>query len=108
MNTLTFADLRRALEDLHRAADPCAYLQADGVDTLNRAIVTAIPVLRHSFDLSPDLEMRRGRIWADCETVLRMQDYLAVHHDTKVRDTVDAQVARLSQQARDLLVQLRM
>jgi len=75
---------------------------------LKRAIVTAVPVLRHGFDLPAELEARRGRLWADCETMLRIQDFLAVHPDQKIQQAADTMARNLERQARELKVQLRM
>jgi hypothetical protein len=108
MGTLTLADLRRALEELQAAADATAYLTPAGIDGLKRAIVTAVPVLRHGFDLPAELEARRGRLWADCETMLRIQDFLAVHPDQKIQQAADTMARNLERQARELKVQLRM
>jgi hypothetical protein len=108
MGTLTLADLRRALEELHAAADAPAYRTPAGIDGLKRAIVTAVPVLRHGFDLPAELEARRGRLWADCETMIRIQDYLAVHPDSRIQQAADTMARSLLQQARELKVQLRM
>jgi hypothetical protein len=72
METLTPDDVRQALLQLRDAADPNAYRKIGGPEQLGRMIVGARRSLRDAARLGEDLATLRARVWADCESWLKV------------------------------------
>jgi hypothetical protein len=72
MEKLTPNDVRRALRQLREASDPNAYRNIGGPEQLGRIIVGAQPTLRDAARLGEDLDALRVRVWADCESWLKV------------------------------------
>jgi hypothetical protein len=72
METLTPEDVRQALLKLRDAADPNAYRKIGGPEQLGRMIVGARRSLRDAARLGEDLATLRARVWADCESWLKV------------------------------------
>jgi hypothetical protein len=72
METLTPDDVRQALLQLRDAADPNAYRNIGGPEQLGRTIAGAQRSLRDAARLGDDLAALRARVWADCESWLKV------------------------------------